>query len=56
MKAWNQLLFCVAMLIVVSVVSCTSGQGAKVSPTPSTYTDPFAYCAAVGTIDAPDAR
>ncbi len=22
----------------------------------STYTDPFAYCAAVGTIDAPDAR
>lgn len=23
---------------------------------PATYTDPFAYCAAVGTIDAPDAR
>lgn len=23
---------------------------------PATYTDPFAYCAAVGTLDAPDAR
>jgi len=23
---------------------------------PSTYSDPFAYCAAVGTVDAPDAR
>ncbi|HWI61124.1 MAG TPA: hypothetical protein VNT75_04785, partial [Symbiobacteriaceae bacterium] len=22
----------------------------------TTYTDPFAYCAAVGTIDAPDSR
>ncbi len=36
----------------------------RVSPTPTaspaltqaTYSDPFAYCAAVGTIDAPDAR
>lgn len=25
-------------------------------PTPVTYSDPFAYCMAVGTIDAPDAR
>jgi len=28
--------------------ACTSGQ--------ATYSDPFAYCAAVGTIDAPDAQ
>ncbi len=26
------------------------------TPTPSTFTDPFAYCAAVGTMDKPDAR
>lgn len=26
------------------------------SPTPSTFTDPFAYCATVGTVDKPDAR
>ena len=25
-------------------------------PTPAIFTDPFAYCASVGTLDAPDAR
>ena len=29
---------------------------APVAPTPATYTDAFAYCAAVANIDAPDAR
>ncbi|MGD0613475.1 MAG: hypothetical protein ABSB41_18405 [Anaerolineales bacterium] len=27
-----------------------------VAPTPETFSDPFAYCAAVGQIDSPDAR
>ncbi len=31
----------------------TSG---PISPTSATFTDPFAYCVAVGTIDTPDAR
>jgi putative hemolysin len=42
------------LLIVASLAGC----GATVAPaptsTPAAYTDPFAYCAAVGTIDAPD--
>ena len=43
----------VILLVLVSLAerwtSISSAQGA-------TYTDPFAYCTAVGTIDAPDAR
>jgi hypothetical protein len=43
------------LLIVASLAGC----GATVAPagtsTPTAYTDPFAYCAAVGTIDAPGA-
>ena len=37
------------LLIVASLAGCGS------TPAPAVYTDPFAYCAAVGTIDAPDA-
>lgn len=32
---------------------CTPGQSSAAT---ETFTDPFAYCAAIGTIDAPDAR
>jgi len=43
----------VILLVLLSLAEkntpATSAQG-------TTYTDPFAYCAAVGTIDAPDAR
>lgn len=34
----------------------TATPAAVGSPTPSTFTDPFAYCAAVGTMDKPDTR
>jgi putative hemolysin len=34
---------------------CAPGQSSAAAAT-DTFTDPFAYCAAVGTIDAPDAR
>ncbi|HEM62072.1 MAG TPA: hypothetical protein ENO24_07260 [Chloroflexi bacterium] len=41
---------CLALLsIVIGLVGCGA------TPAPATYTDPFAYCAAVGTIDTPDA-
>jgi hypothetical protein len=36
---------------ITSAVSPASGSGQ-----PATFTDPFAYCAAVGTVDAPDPR
>ncbi len=39
-----------ALLIVVAALASCGG-----TPAPETYTDPFAYCAAVGTLDAPDA-
>lgn len=41
----------------VTLTSPTSAKTAASQPTlPQTYSDPFAYCAAVGTLDAPDAR
>jgi hypothetical protein len=49
-------------LLAISLTACTTQ--AKVTPnatvaftpTSDTYTDPFAYCAAAGTVDSPDAR
>ena len=55
------------LIVVLSVVACSApmpqsapvqSQSAVTSASPEQplYDDPFAYCAAVGTIDAPDAR
>ena len=59
----------IALLIVASIVGCSSTatapeatptpaatSTAAATVTPATFTDPFAYCAAVTTTDAPDAR
>ena len=51
----------------ISIISTSSSQPTEtpaiaptptttLSPTTETFTDPFSYCAAVGTIDAPDVR
>lgn len=48
--------FTVISLVIVSLLGCTNVSESSVSPTPATYTDPFAYCEAVNTIDSPDAR
>jgi hypothetical protein len=56
MNCRKRLYVCVLVLLATGVVSCASTPEASVSPTPATYTDPFAYCATVGTVDAPDAR
>jgi hypothetical protein len=50
MKFWKRCLISVILLVGAGLVGCSA---AKATPTPETYTDPFAYCAAVGTIDAP---
>jgi hypothetical protein len=44
-------------LALLLLFACLAGCGSIATPTsaPATYADPFAYCAAVGTIDAPDA-
>ena len=47
----KQRLIVVLLLVGFLVTAC----GAEPTPAPAAYTDPFAYCAAVGTIDAPDA-
>jgi hypothetical protein len=52
------------VMLVILVSACSSALITPDAGTPgsnpvsdqSTYTDPFTYCAAVGTIDAPDAR
>jgi hypothetical protein len=65
-------LFTISMLLALLVTACTSAAStqnsvppatilaaqpsATIAPNQATYTDPFAYCSAVGTIDAPDSR
>jgi len=43
------------LIIVASLAGCGAAATPVTTPAPTVYTDPFAYCAAVGTIDAPDA-
>lgn len=50
--------FTILLLIAANIVSCST---TVIVATPaatqqSTFTDPFAYCTAVGTVDTPDAR
>jgi len=55
MKLGQMVMSCALLIIVVSLAACGAGVAPAATSTPATYTDPFAYCAAVGTIDAPDA-
>jgi hypothetical protein len=59
--------FAPLLLPIVALMACVAQAAPQGSVTPaaspapesgqqSTFTDPFAYCAAVGTIDAPDSR
>jgi hypothetical protein len=43
----------VLLLIMAALAGCGSASAPAASATPATYTDPFAYCTAVGTIDSP---
>jgi hypothetical protein len=52
MKALKAFSIVVLPLIVVALAACA---GPAATPTAATYTDPFAYCAAVGTVDQPGA-
>jgi hypothetical protein len=44
------------LLAVLLLTACARGQAPVPVSAPATFTDPFQYCKAVGTIDAPDAR
>jgi hypothetical protein len=44
----------ISSLLVVSIL--LGACGTTSAEAPASYIDPFAYCAAVGTVDAPDAR
>ena len=48
-------LFTLVVLLALAMPACTS-QANTPDPTQATYTDPFAYCSAVGTIDKPDSH
>jgi hypothetical protein len=50
------LLYTFLLLVVTTLIGCSSPPAPAATPTPATYSDPFAYCAAVGTVDTPDAR
>jgi len=43
------------LLAFASLSGCAAAAGPMATPPAAAYSDPFAYCAAVGTIDAPDA-
>ncbi len=59
--AWALL---VALAMIATACSAAGGAGVSAQPSPvssagpagAAFTDPFAYCAAVGTVDKPDAR
>jgi putative hemolysin len=55
MKLKQMALSFVLPLIVASLAGCGATVAPAATSAPAAYTDPFAYCAAVGTIDAPDA-
>jgi hypothetical protein len=53
--------FVSALVLVISMVSCApvvvpAGIVTSTPTRPATFSDPFAYCASVGTADVPDAR
>ena len=53
----QQLALSLALLLALAgLAGCGTAAASAATPAPAAvYTDPFAYCAAVGTIDAPDA-
>ena len=55
---WFVLALALIMLAACSAQAGTAGQTPVklATPTAAVYTDPFSYCAAVGSIDTPDAR
>ena len=55
MKAQHIVLSWILLLALASFSGCVAAAAPAATPTPATYTDPFAYCAAVGAIDAPGA-
>lgn len=61
MRRVSLLQYTILLLIALNLISCSSIGAPGPTSVPSstqaaTYRDPFAYCAAIGTIDAPDAR
>ena len=58
MRILRRLLKCTIIftLLVILSSSCTPTKAPATPTSPAKYEDPFAYCAAVGTVDAPDER
>jgi hypothetical protein len=61
MKRTTTLLFTLFAVASIALAACSTAVASPTptpipqnTPTPATYADPFAYCAAVGTIDTPD--
>ncbi len=55
MKLEKMALSLALLVTVASLAGCGAATTPAATASPAAYTDPFAYCAAVGTIDAPDA-
>ncbi|MGC1377818.1 MAG: hypothetical protein WA821_16415 [Anaerolineales bacterium] len=58
-NCFRNLLLCCAILVTLTACAAPTAPVTPpgiTAPAVSTYSDPFAYCAAVGTVDSPDAR
>jgi hypothetical protein len=56
MKSLNLIQCALMLLVILNLLACSNESGTGDNSNTETYDDPFAYCQAVGTIDAPDAR
>ena len=55
MKLGELALFLTLLLVVAGIAGCKDIDAPAATSAPEAYTDPFAFCAAVGTIDVPGA-
>jgi hypothetical protein len=56
MKSLNLIQRALMLLVILNLLACSNESRTGGNNKTETYDDPFAYCQAVGTIDAPDAR
>ena len=55
-RLFRMMLSMLAIALLLGACAAPVAQSTRTPLPPASYSDPFAYCAAVGTVDAPDAR
>ena len=55
-RSFRMMLSMLAIALLLGACAAPVVPSPRATQPPASYSDPFAYCAAVGTVDAPDAR